>query len=174
MITHHAYPVRKLLPDYLRAALGTGICLAPLAGGFPMSVGLWVVLGLATVFALFGLRTAARQIQRVQLAADGILVTGVRRKEIAWDKLDHVSLAYFSTWRNKTGGWMQLKLKGEGQTLRLESSLTGFREVARRAEAAGRANQLTMDKTTRRNFEALDLALSEDRPGALERDRTTS
>ena len=137
MISHHAYPVGKLVPDYLRSALGTGVCLAPFAGGLSfspgsMSFGLWVALGLAVVFALFGLRTALRQMQRFQLASDGIQVTGGWPREIVWDKLDEISLAYFSTWRNKTGGWMQLRLKGGGQTLRIESSLIGFREIALR------------------------------------------
>ncbi len=174
MISHHSYPLGKMIPDYLRALLGAGICLVPFFGGFGLSGALWLVLGLALIFILFGLRTAGRQIQRITLSPGGISARTLWQSEIPWAELEEMSLSYYSTWRNKSGGWMQLKLKGAGRTLRMESTLSDFKQVVRQAESQARVHDLTLDETTRRNFQALDQGLEKGGELSLRQDGAPS
>lgn len=53
---------------------------------------------------------------------------------------------------------MHMTLAGEGRTLRLDSSLDGFADVARMAARAGVANSLEVSDATRANFAALDIS----------------
>ena len=60
---------------------------------------------------------------------------------------------------------MQLMLKGEGgpdsATIRLDSSLDGFSEIAHQVAAIARANRVPLSEATRNNFSALGIAVDD-------------
>jgi hypothetical protein len=60
---------------------------------------------------------------------------------------------------------MQLMLKGEGgphgATIRLDSTLEGFSEIARQVAAIARANRVPLSEATRNNFSALGIAVDD-------------
>ena len=84
---------------------------------------------------------------------------------MAWNNLKAVRLNYFSTRFDRTGGWMQLMLKGpggpDGAAIRLDSTLEGFGDIARQAAAAARAARVPLSEATRNNFASLGIAVDD-------------
>ncbi len=156
-MTRHRYPVRVLRGDYVRAGVGVALTAGPLAA---VGAGPWVsaVLGgLAAIFAYHGWRTWRRQGTLVEVSDTGISTSGRSRVILPWAEVSRVRLRYYSTRRDRTGGWMQLILDGPGGRLRIESTIDDFDVIARRAAAAAAANGLVLDDASRANFAALRL-----------------
>jgi hypothetical protein len=70
-------------------------------------------------------------------------------------------LKYYSTKRDGHGGWMQLRLNGPDKTLRFESSLDGFADLARRAYAAMQSRGIALDPATADNLRLLGVRVPE-------------
>ena len=155
----HAYPHDAVRADYARAGLGLGLCGLPLATtDLPLAI--TVILTFAAgLFALYGLRAAQQQSMRLSVTDDTIETSGWRRVRLTWDELSRVSLAYYSTRREGGDGWMQLRLTGNGGTLRIESTLNGFDAIVRKAIRAAAANGLELNRTTRVNLRLLGLVI---------------
>ncbi len=156
MTTYH-YPGRAMLGDYLRSAAGLALTGGPLAM-MPPSAGVAVVLGgFATLFGVFGLRTVIRHQTTVELDDHGIVVKGLHQRRIAWKEIVKVRLNYYSTKRDRAGGWMQLTVQGRGRPVRFDSTLDGFADLAQRSHQAARANGVAMSEITNANIQALGL-----------------
>ncbi len=163
----HRYPWPALRGDYLRAAAGLVLTGVPLLAVPDNSVTVAVLGVLAALFALFALRTAARHSTRFELTEDGLARSGLGGGAlgsgvVAWRTLETVSLAFYAIRRSRPDGWLQLKIRGPGRTLRLESTLDGFEIIAARAAAAAAANGISLGQTTRRNLSALGIAVDGD------------
>ena len=154
MSTYH-YPSTALREDYSRAGLGfaltSGLCA--LAGSEPIALGL--LGGCALLFLAFGLRTWRRQRTAIELNEEGISTSGGGCVTLAWRQLTAVKLRYYTTKRDRTGGWMQLNLSAGGRRLSIESTLDGFVEVVRRSARAAEANGVALDAATCNNLVAL-------------------
>lgn len=158
MTGRYRYRTKDLFGDYARAAAGALICLAPVV--FVGSNG--VTLGLAAVgllFVAFGLRTALRQATEIVVDEQGIAAMGPLSRRIEWKAVQRVKLSYYATRRDRQGGWMHMMLGGQGGTIRLDSALEGFDDIARRAGLAATDNRAALSETTRANFAALDIIL---------------
>lgn len=153
----HRYPTAALLPDYLRAGAGFVITAGPLPflGGSPITQ---TVLGvLALVFAGFALSTGLRQATRVTCDDVGLSTEGPRSVSVPWGSIDRIALRYFSTRRDKTKGWMQLDVGGGGRTVRVDSGLEAFDDVAAAAFAQATARGIALDSATAANAQAAGL-----------------
>lgn len=153
------YPRREVTLDYLRALFG-GVVFAGAAVAAGPVAALATILGaVALLFAIYGWRTFLRQHTEVAVDEQGIalLVRGgtLGRSVISWRDLSGCRLAYYSTQRDRKGGWMQLTLRGDGRQIKLDSTLGGFDEILNRAAAAVRENRLTLDDSSARNFAAV-------------------
>lgn len=151
-----------LLADYVRAGIGGLLTGVPMlfVGGSPATL---VILGVLTaLFALFGLRTALRHMTVVTLGPEGVRVHGGLGGAIAWRELDQLKLGYYTTRRDRQGGWMQLSLRGGGRRLKFDSSLEGFDRLVRQAAKAAVANGVTLSDSTTANLGSMDIAV----PGA--------
>ena len=153
------YPPGTLVGDYLRTAFGVGVgasvlAVNPVGWGLGVSVG-----GLTLVFAGFGARTAARQITRVRVHADGLSQRALVTRELAWDELTGMRLRYYGSKRERKaeGGFYQLKLRSPRARLSFESSLTGFDYLVWRAGAAARAGGVALDVPTIVNMQAFGI-----------------
>jgi hypothetical protein len=151
----HRYAVTAVRADYVRAI-----------GGFLLTGGLAVLARGATVatasmtfcallFLVFGVRTRIRQKTVIEILDDGISISAERCVTLPWRELSALRLRYYATKRDRTGGWMQLTLAAGRKRVSVESSLDGFVNVARRAAAAARANDLQLDAATLNNLVAL-------------------
>jgi hypothetical protein len=150
----------SLRRDFIRAAVG----LALTGGGFLLadhgSVGQWVFGPIALVFLAFLLHTAVRRGTYYDLTLDGIRRSNglgpiTRTSTLAWRDLRRVSLRYFSTRRDRAGGWLQLTLAGSGTRFSLDSTLEGFDAVIAATATAIREHDISVKATTAGNFAAL-------------------
>jgi hypothetical protein len=158
MSTALRYARPALYADYARAAVGVGVCVLPLLFVASNAVTL-ILAALGALFLLFGARTALRHATEIVADDAGIAAQGPFGCRIAWDRLERLKLAYYATRRDRKGGWMHMTLAGGGCTLRLDSSLDGFGDIARLAARAGVANAIEISDATRANFAALDIPL---------------
>jgi hypothetical protein len=158
-LTRYRYHPGPLLGDYARATAGLVLtALPPLV--LPLSP--WVALPLAVaagLFVLFAARTAQRHMTIIEMDNTGIYARGPLGGSIPWEHLAQVRLNYYSTRRDRGLGWMQLRLKGTGagETVRIESTLDGFDEIAERVAAVARKRGIGMTDTTVSNFLALGI-----------------
>ena len=155
MTTLHRYPAEALWADYARAGAGLAATAGPLLL-VPVADWIAVLLGaLAILFAIFAWRTFERQRTRVTLDDDAIAVAGPRNRRIAWATVTGVRLRYYSTKRDRSGGWMHLRLESPSGTVRIDSTIEDFGRIAERASAETRGRELPVDDVTRANFRAL-------------------
>lgn len=162
------YPRQSILKDYGQAAAGVVIFGTPLIlAGDNIYVAV-IFGGIVLTFLSFGYSTWRRQNSVIVVTDDGIGIEGARKAGISWQGVDRVELRYFSTRRRRSRedfgdegkGWMQLRLDGEGVTLRIDSALDGFDQAARQVAAAIVRHDLNASSATKENFASLGLAPS--------------
>ncbi len=153
------YRFEALRPDYLRAAAGLVLTAGPALFIPAGSAAMYLLAPAGLLFLIFGLRTWRRQLSRVELTSYGISLFSPRRVSLAWNDVRAVKLSYYSTRTDRTGGWMQLALRGENghPTIRLDSSLDDFESVARLAAGAARRHGITLTPATQSNFSAMGI-----------------
>jgi hypothetical protein len=156
-MTLHRYPARDLLGDYARGGIGLVIA-GTMWAALPGAVYVHIVFGgLTLLFALFTIRTAWRQLLRFEMLPEGLVQVWPQRRVLLWDRLDGLRLRYYSTRRNREGGWMTLTMRAGDVRMAFESTLDGFDALARRAAKAGLHRNLTLDDPTRANLGALGI-----------------
>ena len=186
-MSRHHYPIGTLSSDYVRVALGLALTLGPLLALELAAPIAWLLAGLAILFLWFGLRTGLRQLSAVELSTQGIAIRGPFGRQLAWDELAHMKLAYYAPhgWggprrrerQHERGerdegrrGWLQLTLQGvRGRPIRVESTLEGFDQVLRCAMTMAARKQLELDPATTANLGALGLDRGEPADTALRR-----
>ena len=160
-MTYYRYPLKSLLSDYLRSAVGVLVAAGLIVFGQLPTPVLVVFAVLAAMFALFGLSTLRRHWTRIGVSESELLLAPGGRR-VAWDDLEQVRLRYYSTRKEKDKGWMQLTLRGPGRKMRIESACEGFDDIARLAASSALAKGLEIDKFSADNFQTLGVATSLD------------
>src|SRR6516162_1767169 len=158
-MTCYAYPTSAMFGDYLRAAVGfvpTATILAIMPVGL---VAATVLGGLATLFAVFGVRTIVRQGTRFEITKSALRGSGLRRTSIAWRELDGMTLVYYSTRRDRRDGWMQLELRSGWKKVCLDSRIEGFADLVSKSASAAEVRGLTLNAATSANLAALGISL---------------
>ena len=166
-MSRHHYPPSVLAPDYIRAGAGLFLSGGPLLLADPSPVMASILAGLVFLFFLYFVRTVARQMWQFELTENGMTVAGPFAKSLKWDDLDAVQLRYFSTRRDRKGGWMQLKLAASGTTLRVDSGVTDFAAIAARAAGEAERRGLPLSEATRANLASLGPAFAPSPPRDL-------
>jgi len=155
------YSRQTLLADYLRAASGAFLCGVPL---LLLGVNRWVGIALGAgflLFALFFLRTVLRQLTKYVLADDTLCADGPAGGLVEWARLDRMKLAYYSTKRDRSGGWMQLAVGSEGaRMVKVDSSLDGFYDIVERAAQAAEAREVELSRATRVNLRSMGITVA--------------
>ena len=159
-MSRHHYPWRSLAGDYARGGIGVMLTGLPLAAVPTGETGRWILGSLFTLFLLFLARTALRQRTRIEIDADGISQSRAGLCKLLWRNVDRVGLRYFSTRFDRSGGWMQLTLKGSSPrrtVIRVDSTIDGFLEIARAAAVAAGDNRVSLSAASLANFKAIGL-----------------
>lgn len=155
------YPRQTLWADYIRAVAGALLCGLPL---LLLQVNRWIglLLGAACVlFLLFLVRTALRQMTRYILGPDTFAADGPAGGLVEWKRLDRMTLSYYSTKRDRSGGWMQLALRSAGaRPVKVDSSLDGFYDIVERAAQAAEARDLELSPATRVNLRSMGITVA--------------
>lgn len=148
----HRYPAAVMLGDYFRSGMGLFFTVVPLAVTTPLPAVTGVLTGLAALFLAYGGRTVIRHCTVIRLSAKGMETRGPLGTHIAWEDVRGLSLRYFSTRRDRTGGWMQLKVKGERGAVRIDSTIDDFDVILHRTARAARALAVKLDSSTVENL----------------------
>ena len=156
-ITVMRYPQGAVIADYIRALAGMVMALGPLAVFNVGSVMVYILAGLGALFIFFGFRTVLRHLTKVEVSAEGIRIAGPVGRAIRWRDLDGMSLRYYTTRRDKLGGWMLLKIKGKGSVVTLDSTIDGFDDIVVRALDAVRDNGVALEESTLANLPAMGI-----------------
>ena len=156
-VSIHRYPSAAVLADYGRAVVGMALTLGPLAVFNVVPVMVYILGALGALFLVFGFRTLLRHLTRVEVSSEGIKIEGPAGAAIRWRQLDTLSLRYYATRRDKMGGWMQLKIKGDGRAVTLDSTLVGFSDIVRRALGAAEDNGVALESRTLANLPGLGI-----------------
>ena len=156
------YPRQTLWADYGRAVAGVVLCGAPL---LLLDVNRWLGAVLLLGFVLFALflgRTALRHRTRYLLGPDTLCADGPAGALVEWSRLDRFKLSYFSTKRDRSGGWMQLSIGSiGGGSVKVDSSLEGFHDIVERAAQAAEAIGLPLSDATRVNLKAMGIIVAD-------------
>ena len=143
-----------LAGDFIRGAAAFACTLFALLLLPVGSILFLTALLLAGVFGLYLGGTASRLRTLVEVNDDGIRLSGglFGAKSIKWTQLERFELRFFSLSRDRKEGWMDLKLKGGGQTISLDDRLARFHDVLARAWDAARAADVGISDTTHANL----------------------
>ncbi|MCZ6863250.1 MAG: hypothetical protein O7I42_23810 [Alphaproteobacteria bacterium] len=160
----YRYPWSALRGDYIRTGFGLVVTLLPLGAVASSPLAASVMGGLAAVFALFGARTGARHLSRFEVDEDSVTryrisTLPARRVTVRWREVDRVRLAFYSTRRDRSQGWMHLTIRGGGCKLGFDSIIDGFEDIAALTLSAAVVNGVPLSAATARNFAALGLAV---------------
>jgi hypothetical protein len=163
-MSRHRYDWPALRGDYARAAIGLAISVGALwVSEFSGFTG-WLFGIAATVFGAFGLRTILRGLTNYELTEASLtrsyeLGFGRVQSALEWKSMRRLSLRFFPAKRDRSEGWMEATLAGDGARMRLDSTLGGFDAVIRAAAAAAKARGLPLNDTTRSNLAALGIVV---------------
>ncbi len=153
------YPRRAIALEYFYTFLGLTFTLLPLALVTPLQAVTGALSGFALLFFIFGLRTALRHNVFVEVSDSGVTLGGTLNSlwgaTIPWSEIAELKLSYFSTRRDRHGGWMQLRLRGNKRTIRVDSTLDGFDKLLSRAAHGVRRHGLELGPETLQNLNAL-------------------
>ena len=158
----HRYPWTALVSDYFRAVVGMALGAMPLfmISGRPVVSGVFAAL--FVLFAVFGVRTLLKHRTEVAVDDDSIRINLPRPRAVRWADVSAVRLKYFVPRRRKnTGGWFQLVVDGDGGRVSVDSGVSDFKALARRARETAERNGITLDSDSVANFMALDAPLAD-------------
>ena len=158
-MTCYAYPTSAMYSDYLRAAAGfvpTAAILTTMPVGMVPAI---VLSGFGAIFAVFGVRTFVHHWTCFDLTQSALRASGLRRTSIAWTELDRMTLAYYSTRRDRRDGWMQLELRSGRKRVRIDSRINGFAELVSKSASAAKSRGLALNAATLANLAALGVSL---------------
>ena len=158
-MTCYTYPTSAMYGDYVRAAAGFVPTAAILAAMPVGTVAATVLSSFVALFAVFGVRTILRHGTRFAVTGSALRASGLRRTSIAWGELDRMTLAYYSTRRDRRDGWMQLELRSGWTKVRLDSRIDGFAELVDKSARVARSRGLTLNGATLANLAALGVSL---------------
>ncbi len=149
------YPEKYFQRSYLRVAV---VCAFAIGAWLIMPASTWLMVCLGIVLALvtvYAIQTYLRQRSVIRLDDIGLHVAGPLSYSLRWQDLRRVRLSYYSTRRDGSEGWMQLKVVGKGRSIRIDSDLIGFETIV--IEALKQADFLGLDvgSATRHNAAVL-------------------
>jgi hypothetical protein len=159
VVSVHAYPRSAAAADLARATAGLVLAGLPmlLVHTAPAVTGLMALI--VVVFVVYGFISIGRHLTRIEVDEVGIRARGPVATVLRWRDLKRVRLSYYSTRRDRSGGWLQLSLYDGRRRLQVDSRLAGFGDVAAGAAGAARTNGLRLEPATIANFEALGIPL---------------
>jgi hypothetical protein len=154
------YPIKAVIGDYARAAIGILFTGGPALLIGQWSFAHWVLVPLCLLFLVFAWRTWLRQQTQIVWDDTGLSLSGTTQASVRWDEVRSLNLAFYATGRDRSGGWMQLTLKFHTAKFGVDSAAENFSAFAARAAFAAQALDLSFNEVTRANFGALGIHLA--------------
>ncbi len=156
----YRYPPSAIYRDYLGGVIGVALFLAPVAVFELPEVTMYICLIFSILFIFHLGQTVARHRTCIDMD-DRVIRNHGNAKGFAWRDLNSLALRYFSVRRDREAGWLELQLGSARQSLRFDSRIEGFSEIAQQAARAAADNQLALDSATISNLKALGIQPAE-------------
>ena len=158
------YAFSVLRGDYIRTGFGLVLAGGPLLTVAESGIAALILTILVGLFAGFDLRTALRHLSVFELDDRSLVRRGagggrLGRSRLDWNDLTAVKLSFYSTRRDRSQGWMYLRLRAGRIRLGVESTLDGFDDIVAQAARAARQRKLELSSSTVGNFQALGIDL---------------
>jgi hypothetical protein len=151
----YRYPLGAVIIEVMQGAAGFALTVGVLRFAQPAGLLIWVLAAAAGLFLVYFARAVVRYLTRFELDERGIRALGPQARDIAWPNLRGLRLDHYTTRSDRSGGWMQLVVRGARGSIRIDSSLEGFDRLAvALAEEATRSG-CPFDASTRANYRAL-------------------
>jgi hypothetical protein len=156
-VSVHRYPPQTLVGDYVRAGLGLLLTVPPLLFLGPGTAIALALIIVAAVCLFFVARTLERNRAVVSLDDEAITLTSFRTARVRWVDLARMTLSYYTVKRDKSEGWMELILKDDKATIKLDSRLEGFLAIVVKAARVARERRIPLNQITLSNLKALKI-----------------
>lgn len=153
----YRYAPATIACAYARSALGLAVTLGPLLALAPAPALSAVLVAGAGLFLVYLARTIALHTRCFVLDENGLRSAGLFGADIAWEALRAVQLNYYTTRSDCSQGWIELRVRGAHGTIRIESHLAGFDDVARRVVREATARGCALDDRTLTHLAALGI-----------------
>lgn len=144
--------------EAVQGAVGFVLMAGLLSAAQPAGPVIWALAAAAGLFLVYFSRAVVRYLTRIEVDESGIRAWGPLEAAILWKEMRSLRLSHYTTRSDCSGGWMQLDVRGAGRSIRVDSSLAGFAELAGAVgrEAARRGTPL--DERTLANLDALGVS----------------
>jgi hypothetical protein len=167
-MSRHRYEKGSLNADYARATAGVVIAGGLMVSASPVPAVASILLFLASLFGVYGIRTWLRHATVIEVDESGIKSRGplgqIGDRQIAWAGLEDLQVRFYSVKRDSKDGWMQMIVKGDGGKLRCDSHLEDFETIARHAFDAAASAGLSLNPVTVSNLKSMGLSGPEPEP----------
>lgn len=162
MTRMYRYPARAISADYARGLGGIALTAGPVWILAPAGPVVWVLAACALLFLVYFARAVVRHLTRIELSETGIAARGPFGTAIPWDELRSMKLNHYTTRSDRSGGWMQLDLSTRQRSIRVDSRLGSFSELAGAAAQEALRHGCRLDDGTRVNLKALGVSFEGD------------
>ena len=152
-----SYPRSIVVKEYCQTGIGIVFTGVPLLLFGPSSVIVSLLGCFFCLFLAYGIRAYRHSQMKFIVDNSAIQALGPGKKVMLWEELEEIKLSYFSTRRDGENGWMQLKLKGRGKRLRVESTITDFWDLVGICALKAKNRGLALDPSTIQNMHALGI-----------------
>lgn len=155
MTRMYRYPAGAISADYARGLGGIALTAGPVWYLAPTGPVYWVLAACALLFLVYFARAVVRHLTRIELSETGIAARGPFGTTIPWDELRSMKLNHYTTRSDRSGGWMQLDLSTRQRSIRIDSRLGSFSDLAGAAAQEALRRGCRLDGGTRVNLKAL-------------------
>ena len=156
------YPAGAVAADYACGLCGIVLTAAPLFAVAPEQPVAWILAAAFALFLVYFVRAVVRHLTRIEWSESGLAARGPFGQEVSWDELHSMKLRHYTTKSDRTGGWMQLDLGTQRASIRIDSRLDGFAEIAQKAVTQLRRSGRSLDEPTLFNLSALGVPIDRD------------
>jgi len=159
MMRQHRYRRPAIALEGAQGAAGFALTAALLTAAQPAGPVIWVLAAVAGLFLVYFGRAVVRYLTRIELDERSIRTRGPLEAVIPWEEMRSLRLNHYTTRSDRSGGWMQLEVRGARRSIRIDSSLDDFAGLVDAAgrEASRRGTRL--EERTRSNLGALGVTL---------------
>lgn len=152
MKRRYRYGKGSVAAQYARGAGGFAAAAGALLLLKPAAAVAWILAGAAALFLVYFARAVVRHLTQIELDETGVSARGPLGAAIRWDELRALRLKYYATRSDRSGGWMELDLRGASRRIAVDSDLVGFDDLARAAAAEAMRRGARLDEGTQANL----------------------